>query len=203
MHHTGGPGWRITVDISAPLLIALYLRDASGLNGAGVPLLSAVHPQVKAVEPYQLTHQVGGMESLRFEWEQWWAQLLGNFPGGPPELVPPDFNEFAGNPALQRVLQAHFGAALNWSRERIAEYRQLASRRETMGELKILAQLVQDRELELGRNARDFTLSIVELPLFEPRAWFMEPNRLVMSQSLLDDPEIFRSYVQPVVEMLV
>lgn len=191
------------MDISAPLLIALYIRDASGLTGAGMPSISAIHPAVKSAEPHQLTQQVGGLASLRFEWEEWWAQLLGTFPGRPPQLTPPNFEEFAGNPALQRVMQAHFGAALNWARQQMTEYELMASRRETMGELKILAQLVQDRELELGRNAREFSLSILEVPIAEPRAWFLEPNRMVMSQHLLDDPEAFRSYVQPVVEMLV
>ncbi len=191
------------MDASAPLMIALYLRDASGLIGAGMPSISAIHPPIKAVEPHQLTSQVGGMESLRFEWEQWWAQLLGVFPGRPPQLTAPDFQEFAGHPALQRVVQAHFGAALDWTRQQLAQYELMAAQRETMGDLKILAQLVQDRELELGRNARDFNLSILELPIAEQRAWFLEPNRIVMSQHLLDDPEVFRSYVQPVVEMLV
>ncbi|MDR6268758.1 hypothetical protein [Arthrobacter russicus] len=202
MHHTGGPGWRITMDTSGPLLIALYLRDASGLAGAGTPALSAAEPAIKAVDPRQLTHAVGGPDVLRFEWEQWWSQLLGTFPGKPPELVPPDFPGFDGNPALQRVLQAHFGSALTWARERISDYELFAARRETLGETKILARLVQDRELELGRNSRDFTLSILELPLAEPRAWFLEPDRMVMSQSLLSSPETFASYVQPVVEML-
>lgn len=202
MHHTGGAGWRITMDTSGPLLIALYLRDVSGLTGAGTPALSAAEPAVKAVDPGQLTRAVGGPDMLRFEWEQWWSQLLGTFPGRPPEFNPPEFLDFDGNPALQRLLQAHFGSASAWARERISDYELSAARRETMGETKILAQLVQDRELELGRNSRDFTLSILELPLAERRAWFLEPNRMLMSQNLLDSPETFASYVQPVVEML-
>ena len=39
MHHTGGPGWRITMDTSGPMLIALYVRDATGLDTAGNPAL--------------------------------------------------------------------------------------------------------------------------------------------------------------------
>lgn len=190
------------MDTSGPLLIALYLRDTSGLIGAGSPAISAAEPPVKTVDPRQVTQAVGGPELLRFEWEQWWAQLLGTFPGKPPELDPPGFGDFEGNPALQRVLQAHFGAALTWSRERISDYQLLAAQRETKGETKILAKLVQDRELELGRNSRDFNLRILELPLAEPRAWFLEPDRIVMSQDLLSSPDIFTSYVQPVVEML-
>lgn len=202
MHHTGGPGWRITMDTSTPLLIALYLRDVSGLVSAGTPALSALEPPVKLIDPRQLTQAVGGPELLRFEWEQWWAQLLGVFPGKAPELEPPQFNGFEGNPALQRVLQAHFGAALTWAQERTSDYQLLAAERETMGETKLLAKLVQDRELELGRNSRDFTLRIVELPLAQPRAWFVEPDRMLMSQELLGQPQLFTSYVQPVIEML-
>ena len=51
--------------------------------------------------------------------------------------------------------------------------------------------------------ARDFSLTIIELPLAEPRAWYLEPDKILMSQELLSEPELFRSYVQPVVDLLV
>ncbi len=191
------------MDTSGPLLIALYLRDLCALSGAGRPEISELQPRIRPVETRQLIDPVGGDQLLRFEWEQWWSQLLGVFPGGPPELTPPDFPGFAGNPALQRILQAHFGTALVWTRERIADYQIIAARRETMGDTALLSRLVQDRELELGRHAREFTLTMVELPLAEPRAWFLEPDRILLSQELLEDSEMFRSFVQPVVEMLV
>ena len=57
--------------------------------------------------------------------------------------------------------------------------------------------------LEVGRGSRDFTLTIIELPLSEPRAWYLEPDKIIMSHELLTQPEVFRSYVQPVVELLV
>ncbi len=203
MHHTGGPGWRITMDTSGPMLIALYLRDVAGLEGAGTPALSAAAPTVRPADPHQLIAHVGGIEALRAQWEHWWELLQQHHPEMLPELAPPQFGAFSEDKALQRVLQAHFGAALTWAGERQSEYLRLASERETLGATHILAELVQDREMELGRNARDFTLTILELPLAEPRAWFMEPSRLIMSEHLLDDQEVFRSYVQPVVELLV
>lgn len=64
------------------------------------------------------------------------------------------------------------------------------------------SELVQERELELGRPARNFSLSVVELPLSETRAWYVEPDMLIMSEDLYDDEAIFRSYVQPVVEII-
>ncbi len=203
MHHTGGPGWRITMDTSGPMMIALYLRDLASLAGAGSPALCATEPAAHPTDPHRLVAEVGGTETLRREWEHWWNLLLRNHPDMYLELSAPEFPAFRELPALQRLLQAHFGAALSWARERQSEYTLLAAGRETLGATAVLAELVQDREMELGRNARDFTLTIVELPLAEPRAWFLEPDRLLMSAHLLDDQLNFRSYVQPVVELLV
>ena len=203
MHHTGGPGWRITMDTCTPMLLALYLRDVAGLAGAGTPSLSHVVPSIRAADHSLLTSAVGGTDALRDQWEVWWGRLLKALPDGRYELTPPDFPELAGMPALQRVAHAHYGAALSWSREQTQLYSIMSAERETLGGHKILADLVQNREMELGRSARDFTLTIVEVPLAEQRAWFIEPNRLIMSSHLLADQDVFRSYVQPVVEMLV
>lgn len=203
MHHTGGPGWRITMDTCTPMLLALYFRDVAGLSGAGTPSLSQVAPAVRAADHSMLISGVGGTDALRDQWEFWWSQLLQSYPARQPNLSPPDFPELAGMPALQRVAHAHFGAATSWAREQTQIYSSMTAQRETMGGHKILADLVQNREMELGRSARDFTLTIVEVPLAEARAWFIEPNRLIMSSHLLDDQEKFRSYVQPVVELLV
>ncbi|PYI69404.1 hypothetical protein CVV68_03145 [Arthrobacter livingstonensis] len=203
MHHTGGPGWRITMDTCGPMLIALYIRDVADLAGAGHPALSHMAPHIRAADHSQLTAHLGGTDALRDQWEHWWGRLMAVHPAMEPPLNPPDFGDFAGMPALQRVLQAHFGAALTWSREQCSAYQLLAAERETMGGHKVLADMVQNREMELGRSARDFTLTIVEMPLAEARAWFIEPDRLIMSQHLLDDQQNFLSYVQPVVELLV
>ncbi|WP_218712452.1 hypothetical protein [Arthrobacter sp. BF1] len=203
MHHTGGPGWRITLDTCTPMLMALYFRDVAGLAGAGTPALSHVAPAVRAADHSMLISGVGGVAALRDQWEFWWSRLLQAHPSNEPNISPPDFPELAGLPALQRVAQAHFGAAVSWSREQEQVYSSMAAQRETLGGHKILADLVQNREMELGRSSRDFTLTIVEVPLAEPRAWFIEPNRLIMSSHLLDDQENFRSYVQPVVDLLV
>ena len=43
---------------------------------------------------------------------------------------------------------------------------------------------------------------MVELPLRENRAWYVEPDMLILSEDLYDDEATFRSYVQPVVEII-
>ncbi|MEO5318215.1 hypothetical protein PV761_06480 [Arthrobacter sp. CC3] len=203
MHQTGGPGWRITMDTSGPMLIALYVRDAAGLDSAGRPALCHMAPKIRPVDHTNLTSEVGGISALKTEWEAWWEQLLKAHPQMTPDVTPPDFEAFGNSPALQRVLQAHFGSALTWARERRAEYAELEAEREASGAPQLLGDMVEDRLLEVGRGSRDFTLTIVELPLTEPRAWYLEPDKIIMSKELLSQPEVFRSYVQPVVELLV
>ncbi len=203
MHHTGGPGWRITMDTSGPMLIALYVRDAAGLDTAGHPALCHVAPKIRAADHSHLIAEVGGLAALKTEWEAWWEQLLKAHPEMSPELSPPGFRAFSNSPALRRVLQAHFGAALTWARERRAEYIALEAEREANGNNELLADMVEDRLLDVGRSSMDFGLTIIELPLAEPRAWYLEPDKILMSHELLSQPELFRSYVQPVVDLLV
>ncbi len=191
------------MDTCTPMLMALYLRDVAGLVGAGDPALSHVAPLVTAADHSMLTAGVGGNDALRDQWEVWWSRLLADFPDTVQILTPPGFPELAGMPALQRVAHAHYGAALDWAGEQAQLYSAMAAQRETLGGHKILADLVQNREMELGRSARDFTLTIVEVPLAEQRAWFIEPNRLIMSSHLLDEQDVFCSFVRPVVELLV
>lgn len=202
MHQREGDGWRITMDTSGPLMIALYTRDVAGLDSIGQPALSPASPKIRAADHAHLTADVGGQASLRTEWEAWWHQLLKAYPQCRPDLSPPDFASFGNSPALQKILQAHFGAALSWTRDRRSEYAGLEAEREAAGAQLLLDDLVEDRLMEVGRSARDFELNIIELPLNEKRAWYLEPNRIIMSQDLLSQPELFRSYVQPVVELL-
>jgi hypothetical protein len=185
------------------MLIALYVRDAAGLDTAGHPALCHVAPKIRASDHTHLIAEVGGTAVLKTEWEAWWEQLLKAHPEMSPELTPPGFGSFSNSPALRRVLQAHFGAALTWARERRAEYLSLETERESNSNNELLADMVEDRLLAVGRPARDFSLTIIELPLAEPRAWYLEPDKILMSQELLSEPELFRSYVQPVVDLLV
>jgi hypothetical protein len=203
MQETGGPGWRITMDTSGPMLIALYIRDVAGLDGVGHPALCHVAPKIRPADHAHLIADVGGPSVLRTEWEAWWEQLLKAHPEMSPTLGPPGFRAFSNSPALRRVLQAHFGAALSWARERRGEYAALEAEREAGGGVQLLADMVDDRLLEVGRDANPFNLTIIELPLAEQRAWYVEPDKIFMSRELTSDQELFRSYVQPVVDLLV
>jgi hypothetical protein len=191
------------MDTSGPMLLALYLKDHAGLNGAGMPPVAPANPRVREADHHQITQHVGGVPALRREWEAWWQHLIENHPEMSPAVEPPSFPAFGQAPALQRSLQAHFGAALTWARERRAEYERLEKEREASGATDLLREIVEERQLEVGPSARDFTLTIIELPLCEDRAWLVNADKVIMSQSLLADKEAFRSYLKPVVELLI
>jgi len=148
MHESGGPGWRITMDTSGPMLIALYLRDVAGLDGAGKPLLSHAAPKVRHADHSHLTSDVGGIHALKTEWEAWWEKLVKTYPNPALELAPPSFKAFGNSPALQRVLQAHFGSALGWATDRIDEYAKIEAEREANGVTGVLNEMVEDHDHE-------------------------------------------------------
>ena len=200
-HQPSGNGGRFSVDTSVVLLVALYLRDTAELQGVGQPSLPPVRPAVRGLSPGRPVEDAGGTQTLRVEWEAWWHSLVTGNLANALLPVPPDFAALEGMPALQRLAEAHFGSATEWAEERCAEYALHASARG--GRLEALLDiLVEERELELGRSARRFTLDVVELPLGARRAWWVEPNRLLMCQDLCEDEGVLRSYVEPVIRML-
>ncbi|MFJ6001226.1 hypothetical protein [Arthrobacter sp. NPDC092385] len=190
-----------TVDTSEVLLVALYLRDFAGLQGVGRPALPPVIPPVRSVGSRRLAAPAGGAV-LRVEWEAWWHSLLAHRISDAAMPVPPDFEALDGMEALKALLRARYGAAREWAEERCAEYALHAGSRGAESMEYLLARIVQERELELGRSARRFALQVIELPLGVHRAWWVEPDKLLMCQELFADEHSFRSYVEPVVRML-
>lgn len=191
-----------TVDTSEVLLEALYLRDRAGLRGVGRPALPPVIPSVRAVDTRRLSEHSGGPAALRVEWEAWWHSLLARRIRDAVLPVPPHFKALDGMESLKALLRAHSGAAMDWAEERCAEYALHVGARGVDSIEYLLARMLQERELELGRAARRFTLEVVELPLGVRRAWWVEPDKLLMCQELFDDERSFRSYVEPVIKML-
>lgn len=202
MHVEKAPSWKVSVRSSLSMCFALYLRDCAGLGAIGLPAVSPLKPSVHCADPRQAVHAVGGLTALRVEWEAWWYDLVAGHGADGSLPTPPYFPELDGMPALQSYTHAHYGTAMTWVQESDEARRKRELRWTAAGTRLDYGKLVGERELELGRAARNFFLDVVELPLSEARAWFVEPDMLIASEDLHLDEAAFRSYVQPVVEFI-
>lgn len=211
MYEQTGDGWRVFADTHEQILLALYFRDLAGITHAEQPMLCPLAPPVKPVAAPEVPQH--GAAELKQEWQQWWHRLLHQ-DGGPVRAPagrrvdlgavfdPPRFPGFDDSPTLQRLMRAHYGAAFSWVDDRLVEYRAVSREHSAAGRRVALERLVEDRGLELDRPAASIDLNLLELPLAEPRAWFVEPRTVILSQELPRHEELFRSYLQPIVGML-
>lgn len=201
MYKRAGDGWNISAGTHGQMLLALYFRDLAGIRHAGQPVLSPLSPPVKPAAAHEVYGHSGA--ELRQEWQQWWHRILRGDEGIEQGFSPPSFPAFNDSPTLQRLIQAHYGTALSWTRARQAEYDAISREHDARGRRAVLERMIRERGLELDREPKPLALTLLELPLAEPRAWFVDPGTVILSQDLPCDEELFRSFLQPVIELLL
>lgn len=198
MVQESGPGWRVSADIHSEMLLALYIRDLAAIEPVGTPALAPLSPKVKPAAAGELATGTAG--ELRQEWQTWFERLLRDGLGPMDLELEPDFVQFADSPSLQQLLRAHYGSAYSWTQSRMGEYQDYC-RKNTFERSSLVSEVFFEHELDRA-GASDVHLYMVELPLAEPRAWFVEPNTVLISQSLVHDAELFRSYLSPIISMI-
>lgn len=198
MVQDSGPGWSVSADTHREMLLALYIRDLAAIEPLDTPCLAPLCPKVKPAAARELAKESVG--ELRQEWQIWWQRILrGGY--APPELHDePDFAEFTDSPSLQHLLRAHYGNAFAWTQNRLGEYTDFC-KKNTDERSALVSQLFLERGLG-DRGSANLHLKLVELPLAEARAWFVEPDTVLISQDLVLDAELFRSYLQPIIGMM-
>ncbi|MGL3805063.1 hypothetical protein ACSYDW_03115 [Paeniglutamicibacter sp. R2-26] len=198
MVQESGPGWKVSADTHREMLLALYIRDLAAIEPLGTPSLAPLWPKVKPAAARELGE--GSAGELRQEWQSWWERILRGDYAHPALDEEPDFADFSDSPSLQHLLRAHYGNAFTWTQNRMGEYKDYCSKN-TDERLALVSQLFFEREPgEQGDG--ELHLKMVELPLAEPRAWFVEPDTVLLSQDLMQDADLFRSYLQPIIGMI-
>lgn len=201
MYEYRGDGWHVSAQSHGQMLLALYFRDLAGIEHPGPPDIAALAPRVKATAAGEVCGPPAA--ELRQEWHDWWRRVLLHDPDDDGLFSPPAFPGFADSPTLQRLLQAHYGIALSWSRARMAEYTEVSSEHHASGRRGLLEAMITDRALELERRPKPMELKLVELPLTEQRAWFVDPDTVILSQDLSRDADLYRSFLEPVIRFLL
>ncbi len=208
--------WSISVDEPLMLLVALYVRDVAGLRP---PLEYDVPP----LDPPVLRESGGTDDDGSNQWAVWWQELLrggGMWPAyadpakmselredpdiqrlfyWPGRYAPPDFPSLHSSPELHRDVRRHHQAALAWAEARKLEFFALTTAR---GHHRIEWEVVKLEERHIGRTVRPFNLDLRVLPLAEPWAWRLAPDRALMSLSMCRDRAAYRSWLTAVVREL-
>jgi hypothetical protein len=218
MQLAGTTSWRMATDEPQSLLMALYVRDASGLRPQVDPDIPSLEPGVPFREKPSAVDRVASAQ-----WGDWWQQLLdggGFWPDhkSPPDMSrlrddpelqrifywpsryrPPDFVGLSGTPELQALVRRHHEAARVWSDARKHEFVALSTARQRVS---LESEIVRTVERGLGRKARPFELDIRVLPVEAVQAWRLSPNRALVSRALFRDRAAYREWLRPIIEEL-
>ncbi|MFD0485397.1 hypothetical protein ACFQ46_22620 [Kineococcus sp. GCM10028916] len=211
MHRAGTISWQIREGIDKHLAMALYIRDAAGLDPYVVtePDVGALHPTVLSQPTDQTGASVDATLDLRAavqQWPTWWARALQQVPAttveeaqeaAPPS--PPEWHGVHDLPAVRALVQRHHRDFWSWldtaDQGELDRYRgQRGS-----GDPLHLTRFVNAHEHQLKRPARPFTLHLRLLPLQQPVGWVLDEQQVVLSTGLREDARALEQLLAPVI----
>ncbi|MFD1505911.1 hypothetical protein FE374_00090 [Georgenia yuyongxinii] len=186
--------WLVVFTDPADLVLALYLRDAAGLDVAqDFPPLDGHVPR------WDARWDTRQRRAAQTQWLSWWEDLLDHRPDDRDVRVDgPDFPGSAGTPELQAAQVALFPAALRWQSVRRAQAGALGtgttfSALHTLGMLP----LVKEIEARLGRPASAFRYVVEVVPTTGKHYWDLGVERLLISDELGMDLESLADVLRP------
>jgi len=215
MQLAGTSSWRIGTDEPQLLLMALYVRDASGLRPQVDPNIPPLEPAVPLDDRAAASN---GAASL--QWAGWWQKLLeggGFWPENkspsdlhrlrqdpeiqklfywPSQHLPPDFAGLSSTAELQELVRRHHEAARVWSEARHLEFVALSSAHQRV---LLESEIVRTVERSLGRTARPFAFDIRVLPVASVQAWRLSFGRALVTRALFRDRMAYRGWLEPIV----
>ncbi|WP_146233290.1 hypothetical protein [Arthrobacter psychrolactophilus] len=195
MRFAQGSGWRMSLDASWPLSVALYIRDALALPATQPFFVPPVEPELPERIPVQGPLEI---RLLADEWELWFTALINNRSGSRSldELLLEDRHL-----DLQSAVERCFIAA-----QSAAELFKLSFHDELMRSGKnhaaIPSRLVHTIEKELGHSAAPFELAVRVLPVQGQWLHRPSPRLVLMSSAVAFDPEAQLRLLGPVLREL-
>lgn len=190
------------------LRIALYVRDAAGLEPVTDPPIPPADPSVgwwpvwsrRPVEapPARGVRLLGRREvdltAASAQWARWWRHLLDQGTAAVDDLRPPNFPALAHVPDLRAVLQEHYHNACIWSDGLNGDPRiRNAHAAPGIG----LNALIKDLPRRLGREPRDFALRVSVIGVQTKHAWVLRPDHLLLTRPLVYDLDNALDWLRP------
>src|SRR5215472_387183 len=199
MRVAGTESWRMACDEPRLLVLALYVRDAAGLDAAADPPVARLEPAVPAAGE-------AVPEDAAAQWTAWWSHLVASEPavmraiqdaGDGMESLrvmtehhmgfgPPGFEALRDSPELRELVARHHAGSLAWAQERTQEF----FRRTTdPNRVHLEGEVVRETEWLLGRPARPFRLQVSILPVAGDHCWRVAEDHVVVTRSRYLDNE--------------
>ena len=192
------PGWQIGEDLSWPLTVALYVREALGLPATGPfftpPLVPGVPEHIPVTGP--------GLDiGLADEWSAWFSGLLAD-----PRVIPwggsmDYFSLDLRDPVFRDMVARYFEAAVaaaDIAHEDYAAHFHISIKTEGA----YLGKLVRSVEKELGHTAAPFSLTLRILPVEGFWLHRTAPGEVLMSEPARRDPDHLHRLLVPIIREL-
>lgn len=208
MFIAGSERWKVVLAEPEGLRIALYVRDAAGLDPLTDPPIPPAEPSVAwrpvwsrppvAAAPARGVGLLGRREidlaAAAGQWSRWWRRLLQTDGGAIDELRPPNFPALAHVPDLRAVIQQHYHNACTWSEGLDGDPRiRQAHSAPGIG----LNALIRDLPRRLGREPRDFAIRVTVIGVQGKHAWVLRPDHLLMTRPLMYDLDNALDWLRP------
>lgn len=180
------------------LVLALYVRDAAGLDPVTDPVIPPLRPEVP-VQPGLVSD--ADRAAVTTQWEHWWQHLwtmldedvTGVLP------VPGQSPDLSKQPELQTVVRTVFGEAQQYCaarRQEHADDRREQSRLPHRGpEAAVLKQATRRRGF---RRPRAVHLRVSELPVATMQGWHPHHGHVVVTRALYRDMPAYQRLLQPI-----
>jgi hypothetical protein len=190
------------------LRIALYVRDAAGLDPVTDPSIPPTDPSTgwwpawsrRPVEAPQargvrlLGRREVDLTAASAQWARWWRRLLDDRASGTDDLHPPNFPALAHVPDLRALVQQHYHNACIWSEGLNGDPRiRNAHTAPGIG----LNAFIKDLPRRLGREPRDFAVRVTVIGVQTKHAWILRPDHLLLTRQLVFDLDNALDWLRP------
>jgi len=204
----GTERWKVVLVEPEALRIALYVRDAAGLDPTTVPPIPPVDPPTQwwpvwSRRPVEMPESRGvrllgrrelDLAAASTQWARWWTHLLDDDAGAIDDLRPPNFPALARVPDLRALLQRHYDNACIWSEGLNGDPRiRNAHTAPGLG----LNAFIKDLPRLLGRPPRDFAMRVTVIGVQTKHAWILRRDHLLLTRQLMFDLDNALDWLRP------
>lgn len=192
--------WQFAVGPAQHLVLALYVRDAAGLNPPVDPAMPPLRPAV-AARPGIIAES--DRATITDQWAQWWQHLWGRSTSTLDVLLMPDDVPTPGSlNELQALVQELFDeamAACTAHKHDVAATGRSMSLPSQTPEAPVLKHATRRPTL---RGVRPIDLHVSVLPAETEEGWHPHPGHVVVTKSLRADTAAYQQWLQPIAEEL-